>query len=89
MVVSLHFFDNVRHSNSRLMPAFSANLMMPAQQSAIKHNAAQNHLHQFPARHQLVSEKGGGEYEQINTPVHPKGEEFASYHAGETELDCE
>ena len=63
--------------------------MMPAQQSAIKHNAAQNHLHQFPARHQLVSEKGGGEYEQINTPVHPKGEEFASYHAGETELDCE
>lgn len=89
MVVSLLFFDNVRHSNSRLMPAFSAYLMMPAQQSAIKHNAAQNHLHPFPAGHQLVSERGGEEYEQINTPVHPKRVEFASYHAGKTELDCE
>ena len=89
MVVSLHFFDNVRHSNSRLMPAFSAYLMMPAQQSAIKHNAAQNHLHPFSAGHQLVSERGGGEYEQINPSAHPEGVVFASYHAGKTELDCE
>ena len=89
MVVSLHFFDNVRHSNSRLMPAFSAYLMMPAQQSAIKYNAAQNHLRPFPAGHQLASERGNGEYEQINTPVHPKEVAFASYHAGKTELDCE
>ena len=89
MVVSLLFFDNVRHSKSRLMPTFPADLMMPAQQSAIKYHAAQNHLRPFPAGHQVVAEGSGGEYGQINTPIHPEGVEFASYHAGKTELDCE